>query len=216
MCGKEVGEIMGFLSGIFSRKKENSVAQELFAAFLREYPPCGELKKPEQELLKMATKVVPAGLLDFWQQYGFGSYGEGIIKVVNPTDYMGSLYMWLGKEDFSKIPIMVTAFGDIIYYRRLSETEDDVCMLNIHYRKVEVLAYSFNDFWQKTVTDKKVMEQLLYQDLYKQAICERGILQKDEIFFFVPALVLGGKQAIGNVDKGDAVTHMHLLFELGK
>lgn len=215
MCGKEVGEIMGFLSGIFNKKEENSAEQELFASFLQENPPCGELQKPESEFLKMASKVVPAELIGFWQQYGFGSYGEGIIKVVNPTDYMGSLYMWLGKADITKIPIMVTAFGDIIYYRRLSETEDDVCMLNIHYRKVEVLAYSFKNFWQKTVTDKKVMKQLLYHDLYKQAVHERGRLQKNEIFFFVPALILGGKQTIGNVDKGDAVTHMHLLFNLG-
>ena len=216
MCGKEVGEIMGFLSGIFNKKEENSAEQELFASFLQKYPPCGELQKPESEFLKMASKVVPAELIDFWHQYGFGSYGEGIIKVVNPTDYMGSLYKWLGKEDFSKIPIMVTAFGDIIYYRRLSETEDDICMLNIHYRKVEVLAYSFKDFWEKTVTDKKVMEQLLYHDLYKQAVYAKGALQKNEIFFFVPALIMGGKPAIENVDKGDAVTHMHLLFELGK
>ena len=89
-------------------------------------------------------------------------------------------------------------------------------MLNIHYRKVEVLAYSFKDFWEKTVTDKKVMEQLLYHDLYKQAVYAKGALQKNEIFFFVPALIMGGKPAIENVDKGDAVTHMHLLFELGK
>ena len=206
---------MGFLSGIFGKKKENSAEQDLFASFLQEYPPCGELQKPESEFLKMAAKVVPAELLNFWQQYGFGSYGEGIIKVVNPTDYMGSLYMWLGKEDFTKIPIMVTAFGDIIYYRRLSETEDDVCMLNIHYRKVEVLAYSFNDFWQKTVGDETIMSQVLYKDMYSQVVRERGTLQSNEIFYFVPALVLGGVISAMNVDKGDAVVHLQLFYGLG-
>lgn len=206
---------MGFLSGFFYKKEENSAEQELFASFLQKYPPCGELQKPKQDFLKMASKVVPAELIGFWQQYGFGSYGEGIIKVVNPTDYMGSLYMWLGKADITKIPIMVTAFGDIIYYRRLSETKDDICMLNVHYRKVEVLAYSFRDFLEKIIADKKIMDSLFYKDLYGQAVREKGTLQKNEIFFFVPALVLGGKQAIGNVDKGDAVTHMHLLFNLG-
>ena len=212
MFGKEVGEIMGVISAIFNRKKAVTIESDLFATFLREYPPCGKLAKPAMEFLTMAAKVVPAELISFWERYGFGSYGDGIIKVVNPTDYMGSLYMWLGKEDFTKIPIMVTAFGDILYYLRLSETEDDICMLNIHYRKVEVLAYSFRDFFEKTIADKKIMDSLLYKDLYGQAVSAKGTLQKNEIFFFVPALVLGGKPAIENIDKGDAVTHIYLLF----
>ena len=52
--------------------------------------------------------------------------------LVDPRDYMHSLYTWLGKQDFNKIPIMVSAFGDIFYYRNLDDNENDVSMLNIH------------------------------------------------------------------------------------
>ncbi|WP_286674652.1 GAD-like domain-containing protein, partial [Clostridium sp. ZBS3] len=66
---------------------------------------------------------LPTELLNFWKEYGFGNYGDGIIKVINPLEYMENFYEWLGKEDFSKIPIILTAFGDAFYYRKL---QDDV------------------------------------------------------------------------------------------
>ena len=197
------------------RKTKRVEDNGLFGDFLKAYPPSSKLEKPKQDFLEKASKIVPAELITFWETYGFGSYGNGLIKIINPTDYMGCLYTWLGKEDFSKIPIMVTAFGDIIYYRKLSPTEDDICILNVHYRTIEVLAYSFKEFWQSIVTDEKRMTGILYKEMYEQAVASKGALQDSEIFYFVPALVLGGKVSVSNIDKGDAVTHLQLLFEVG-
>ena len=117
---------------------KNSIPNKNFSKFIEKFEPADDLIKPIEEELNNFMDILPSELLDFWKEYGFGNYGDGIIKVINPLDYMGNLYEWLGKEDFSKLPILVTGFGDIFYYRKLSETDEDICFLNIHYRNIIV------------------------------------------------------------------------------
>ena len=193
------------------------MSNALIERFIKEFPPgAAELQKPDRELLNFAEQMLPKEIVELWQEYGFGDYGDGLIKVVDPRDYMHSLYTWLGAQDFHKIPIMVSAFGDIFYYRKLAEGENDVCMLNIHYRKIEVCAYSYDDFFEGYIIDPEIKEQVLRKSLFDQAAAQLGSLKHNEVFFFVPALVLGGGEDIKYVKKGDAFTHQHLLFDLGR
>ena len=59
-------------------------------------------------------------------------------------------------------------------------------------------------------------EDVLRKSLYDQAIAKLGILKHNEAFFFVPALVLGGREEIKYMSKGDANTHQHLLLQIGQ
>ena len=119
---------------------------EMIKRFLEIYPPAGELTKPDETLLNFGRQMLPPEILYLWENYGFGDYGNGLLKVVDPRDYMGSLYTWLGGQDFNKIPILVTAFGDIFYFRRLDETENDISLLNIHFRRIDLCTYSYREF----------------------------------------------------------------------
>lgn len=190
--------------------------KDLIDNFVKIYTPGKELAKPDEALLNFAEQMLPPEIVYLWQEYGFGDYGDGLIKVVDPRDYMQSLYSWLGGQDFHKIPIMVSAFGDIFYYRKLDEEENDVSMLNIHYRKIEVCAYSYVGFLKRFITDPEVMENVLRKSLFDQATAKLGALKHDEAFFFVPALVLGGGEDIKYVSKGDANTHQQLLLQIGQ
>lgn len=187
----------------------------LFDEFLKKFPPDSDLEKPSEEVLDSLSRVLPEELIDFWKNYGFGNYGNGIIKVINPLDYMDSLYTWLGKEDFSKIPILITGFGDIIYFRQLSEEVNDVCLLDIHYRQINVCAYSFEEFFKDFITDDEIIEDVLKKDLFMEALQNKGDLTGSEIFCFVPALILGGAEAVEYIDKAEADVHQLLLFTLG-
>lgn len=158
--------------------------------------------------------MLPSEIVYLWENYGFGDYGNGIIKVVDPRDYMNSLYTWLGGQDFNKIPIMVSAFGDIFYYRKLEENENDISLLNIHYRKIDVCTYSYQEFFDKYITDESIKENVLRQNLYNESVNILGNLKHSEIFFFVPALAIGGAEEIKYVKKGDANVHQQVLFEL--
>ena len=159
--------------------------------------------------------MLPEEIIYLWENYGFGDYGNGIIKVVDPRDYMNSLYTWLGGKDFNKIPIIVSAFGDIFYYRKLEDNENDVSLLDIHYRKIDNCGYSYQEFFDKYIIDDRIKKSVLREDLYNEAVNTLGKLNDKEIFFFVPALVLGGGENIKYIKKGKANVHQQVLFELG-
>ena len=188
----------------------------LFDAFLERYPPADDLVKPTGEVLEQFCGILPPELLDFWQEYGFGSYGGGLLKVVDPTTYADGLYTWLGGEDPSRQPVLVTAFGNIFYYRKLSETADDVCLLDIHHRQILTCTYSFAEFFERFITDGEVVEELLNRPLFAEALQKKGPLGGDEIYAFVPALILGGSETADHLDKCGAAAHQQLLFQLGQ
>lgn len=188
--------------------------KDLIDKFIEMYLPGDNLVKPDEKILEFGKQMLPSEIIYLWENYGFGDYGNGIIKVVDPRDYMASLYTWLGGQDFNKIPIMVTAFGDIFYYRKLDNNENDISLLNIHYRKIDVCAYSYQEFFDYII-DENVKKYVLRKGLYNEAVNKLGYLSHDEIFFFVPALILGGAENIEYVGKGDANIHQQLLFELG-
>ena len=146
---------------------------------------------------------------------------KGNVKIGNKSSSgkyksKAGLYSWLGSQDFHKIPIMVSAFGDIFYYRKLENDENDVSLLDIHYRRIDVCTYSYEEFFEKYISDPEIKEKVLRKNLFDQAVEKLGSLKYNEAFFFVPALVLGGGEDIKYVSKGDAYTHQHLLLELGK
>jgi len=214
---------MGILGKLFGSEKKQSQNTELdnksatiFDKFTDTYTPSSGLVKPTEEMLKWYTDKLPAELLDFWVAYGFGNYADGLIKVVEPSDYMDSFYTWLGKEDFSRLPILVTGFGDIFYYRKISETEEDISLLNIHYRNISVCEYSLKDFFQKYILNEEISTHLLKKPLFNEANSKLGRLTNDEIYFFSPALVLGGGEDAKYIDKGTGSVHQMVLFELGK
>nr|WP_243427518.1 T6SS immunity protein Tdi1 domain-containing protein [Clostridium botulinum] len=154
--------------------------------------------------------------MNYWKEYGFGNYGDGIIKVINPLEYMENFYEWLGKEDFSKIPIILTAFGDVFYYRKLQDDVEDICLLSIHYRNSIVCSYSLQEFFKSYIVNEQIYNEVLRRKLFQQAYAVKGSLELNQIYFFTPALILGGKELIESIDRGDANIHQSILLQLGK
>ena len=194
--------------------KENNSTINIFSEFIKKYRPDDNLIKPTEEELKRFSNTLPPELLDFWKEYGFGNYGNGIVKVINPADYMENLYDSIGVEDFSKLPILITGFGDIFYYRKLQENVEDVCFLDIHYRDVCLCSYTLIDFFKSYIVDDEVYKELLRKDLFEQAYNIHGTLKSSEIFYFQPALALGGAESIEYIGKGNEKIHQLFLFTL--
>lgn len=187
----------------------------IFDKFLNKYALGIELQTPTSQTVEKFQNTLPKELLGFWQEYGFGDYGNGLLKVINPEDYKDILYTWLGEENPNKVPILMTAFGNLFYYRKLSETDDDVCMLDIHYRQIINCGNSFNEFFEEFIVNDGIEEKLLNKKLFENAVKEKGILDEDEIFLFAPALAWGGSETVECIQKGNAVIHQQLLFEMG-
>ncbi|MBT9649077.1 hypothetical protein GPK87_06385 [Oscillibacter sp. MCC667] len=67
---------------------------KVFDLFVSKYPPGNDLRKPTAETLEQFQGKVPAELLNFWQEYGFGNYGGGLLKIIDPTDYI-DMMLWV-------------------------------------------------------------------------------------------------------------------------
>ena len=67
----------------------------------------------EENCIRKYSEKIPTELLEIWKEYGFGTFFGGYLKVINPDDYMDLLKESYFRGDVS-IPILATAFGDII------------------------------------------------------------------------------------------------------
>jgi hypothetical protein len=189
---------------------------DIFGTFVKTFVPSKDLIKPDNNIIQQFATILPKELIEFWKEFGFGNYGDGLIKIINPLEYMDSLYEWLGRKDASKLPILVTGFGDIFYYRKLAENKEDINLLDIHYRKIDVCVYSLSEFFNSFIVDKGIIKELLKEKLFKNAQKKKGGIEYNEIYYFTPALIMGGGEDIKYIDKGIGTVHQFLLFQMGK
>jgi hypothetical protein len=187
----------------------------MFEKFLETFASSKDNVKASKETLECYQGKLPDELLSFWAQYGFGFYGDGIVRIVEPSNYQAAVNMYLGREDDSRLPILMTGFGDIFYYRKVQEDVDDVSIIDIHHRHVDVVTWDLPSFFEDFIVDEDIIENVLRKKLFESAVKEKGKLKRGEIFYFVPALMLGGGEELKFVDKGNARIHQELLFEMG-
>ena len=101
------------------------------------------------ETVKKYQAYLPEALLELWQNHGFGFYGNGLLQIINPELYQDVLWSWLMKDqpDMTRLPIAISAFGLVFYYRLLSEDGDeDVSFIDPHNSDIGVTAWSLTDF----------------------------------------------------------------------
>lgn len=191
--------------------------------FLQNYAPSDCTPATTQLIEKFKDKL-PQSLLDLWKNAGLGKYRQGLIEIINPEEYEDTLWTWLGKEVDNYVPIAISAFGDLYYYRLLHlpenqegivEFEEDVCVVDIHDREIRTCKWSMDEFFNDYLTDEDVMNFFLRVDLFKEATLKEGYLSNGEIYYFAPALLFGGLEKADNVQKGDARVHQALLFDMG-
>jgi len=182
--------------------------------FLGKFKPTATVKATDATVDKYKD-IVPEGLMELWTIHGFGKYNNGYLEIINPDDYSDTLGNWLGKRVDTYVPIALTAFGDLYYYRKLTDTDEDVCILEPHYRKIDVCVWSHDEFFNEYLCDERIHDGELRGELFKQAVEKLGELKNGEIYYFVPALILGGGEEIEHVDKGNAAVHLDMLFQMG-
>ena len=185
-----------------------------FDLFLAKYPPGGGLRKPAAGTLDRFRDRLPAELLALWREHGFGNYGDGLIKVIDPADYADTLTLWLGEQP-GCYPILMTGFGSLVICRRTPEGADDICLLDIHRRRSGSLGAGFFEFFEQILPSDAFAGRFLWSELYREAVRWYGIPAEREIFFLSPVLPSGGAGSPKFMEKGDALASLRLLFEAG-
>ncbi|MDY8138104.1 T6SS immunity protein Tdi1 domain-containing protein [Aquimarina sp. 2201CG5-10] len=208
---------MGLFSLLFGGKTKAQSSGNLreiaLNEFLGQYVPTNCIKASPETIEKYKNKV-PDALIKLWKSNGFGKYNNGLIEIINPDDFNKTLWTWLGKEVANYVPIAINGFGDLFYYRKLTESDEDVCVIEPHYRDITTCAWSLDLFFNDYLCHKTTIEHLLREDLFYEAIGKYGELYKNEIFYFAPALGIGGSEELKNIKKGNAQIHLDILFQL--
>lgn len=166
------------------------------------------------ETLEAYENKVPSLMIDLWKSDGFGKYNNGVIEMIHPTDFEPSLWSWLGKEVDNYVPFAITGFGELFYYRKLTEEHEDVCLLDIQYRNIEMAAWELESFFEDILTDEEIRTTWLREDLFHKAISEKGKLSQYEVFTFAPVLAMGGKEELNYLEKGNALVYQEIVFQM--
>ena len=169
------------------------------------------------ETVKKYQAYLPEALLELWQNHGFGFYGNGLLQIINPELYQDELWSWLMKDepDMTRLPIAISAFGLVFYYRLLSEDGDeDISFIDPHNSDIGVTAWSLTDFFNDWICDDEIIEQFLEKSALAKAQTQYGKLAENQMYCYLPALRLGGRASDLNLDKGDAATHLDFLYQL--
>lgn len=88
----------------------------MFNDFFAKYPDYSIVEKPSIQVIDNYKDKLPAELIEFWQEYGFGVYMDGYLKIVNPAIYQPVLNEGYNTEDNKEIVSAVTRLGDFVVW----------------------------------------------------------------------------------------------------
>lgn len=153
---------------------------------------------------------VPDELVEIWEQYGYGTFGEGFLRVIDPKLYETEVGDCIGKTqgDGIAIPIMVTGLGDLITW------EPSLGIVAIQYRLGTTygLGTRFRSVF-RLVEDGLILSRLR-AEIFPEAVAAHGELPYDESFIFVPLLSLGGQAKVENLHKRKTIAAIQVAVDL--
>lgn len=185
--------------------------------------------KPDTETCDYFKGRLPDQLIEYWQEYGFCGWAEGLFWTVNPLDYTGVLKAWLESTPFESkdeyYVIARTAFGELKIWGR--ETGESLMIVpqygQIYPNETEVEKLKKRGGDQSirlffASQDKKYSDFTDESDkpLFDRAKDKLGTLTYDEMYAFVPALALGGRAELKNLQKVSIIEHLAFLADVGE
>lgn len=133
---------------------------------------------------------------------------DGYLKIVNPDEYNDVFKDSYYRSNVA-IPIIVTAFGDIITW----EKNKYVGIVQYRYGKSDVMITGF-DLFLMLLKDISFTQEFFSIEMYKEAVSLYGNLSFDECFGFMPILAMGGSEKAESLKIVKAGEHIALINEL--
>ncbi|MBF7142673.1 MULTISPECIES: GAD-like domain-containing protein [Pseudomonas] len=164
---------------------------------------------------------LPKLWLEYWAEHGWCGYGNGIFWIVNPQDYEGVVAAWLEGtelENRDKYHVIArSAFGQLYLWGE--RTGPSVTIVSV-YSRCSIQDFTISeDTMDREVHGFLLTTEVEYNDLdnmFDRARKRLGMLQHDEMYGFVPAVMLGGSDTFENLKKVKAVEHLMILSQLAE
>ena len=153
----------------------------------------------KQELLHRYKTILPDELIKIWEDNGLARLMGEYQELLKETYFRGNI----------SIPILVTAFGDIVTF----EEGQYIGMVKYKNGNFVMLAKNFKRFIQN-LGDDYFLEKYFQIPQYIEAVNKLGKLEQDECFGYVPLLGLGGSEKIQNLKKVKIREYIELISQL--
>ena len=164
---------------------------------------------PDSIITEYAGRV-PDELVEIWKEYGYGTFGSGFLRIIDPKLYEAEVGDCIGKTqgDGVAIPVMVTGLGDLITW------EPSLGLVAIQFRRgtVSGVGDRVRSFFR--MVEDGLMLDWLKAEIFPKAVAAHGDLPYDQSFIFVPLLSLGGKAKVENLHKRETIASIQVAVDL--
>jgi hypothetical protein len=179
---------------------------------------------PTEKIEKYKGKL-PDKLLDYWQAYGWCGYAGGLLWTVDPDEWDNELEDWIGDTEFMEQDayhvIARTAFGELILWGERTGQSLKVLtawgMIFPSFDEEEFAAdgpdLTLQLFFSSSSKDAYDTKDENGAPLFDRALGKLGVLDHDTMYGYVPALGLGGKAMLDNLQKLDAHVHLNIIAQ---
>jgi hypothetical protein len=160
-------------------------------SFVIENAPHDGNVRVSQEFAGRFEGQLPSALLELWREHGLGFYGTRQFCLIDPEVWQATLDRWIVSPPaaVSRAPIALTPFGTIVYYRKLTETDEDIATMDPTTRSGAVLSWNLVDFFNRFMCDPKRFDELMPPQLLDMARKEVGPLAAGEVYHADPKLL---------------------------
>jgi hypothetical protein len=183
----------------------------MLTALLARFPDYTIVERPSVTLIAHYRDQLPPEVLGVWEQYGFGSFCAGYLKVVNPEDYAELLANTCQLIDSpvpsSALVLFATGMGDLLIWE-----DGFLSIINYRHGLTDILSKGTHFFFGDLAESNILVEDLQWEPY--PAACERlGEPAYDECFGYVPLLALGGPETVEQLRKVKLREHIALIAE---
>lgn len=159
---------------------------------------------PENTLKKIA-KEIDEPYSDFLREHGVAGFDNGFIWSVNPYEFTDVVAAWKLNKKNDHV-IARTAFGDLFVWNG-----SEVMMIQVNFNKVSFCADSVSYLYDFMFQNKRA--RTMFRDLFDKVLKKLGPVKQDECYGFVPALPLGGKEDVKNLQKMQLKPYLEMLSQ---
>lgn len=181
-----------------------------FKNFIKKYPNYNIVEAPSKEFIDSFRGNFPDELLLFWKEYGFGSFMNGYLKLVNPLSYQDIFKETYLHYKSNQHVFAVTSLCDLLVW-----DGDTVELINYRHGYSEVVGSDEIDwYFNMDLTEEYYLSKRLKADNYSSARDKLGEPDFDECYGYTPILAVGGSENVKNLQKEKIKEHISLISQL--
>jgi hypothetical protein len=161
----------------------------------------------EEDELGALAKGLPEVFVALLRRDGLCSYNDGLLWTCDPREWLPLCRSWFPKGKRCKV-FMRTALGEPCIW-----DGDSVWKGLVHEARTTYSAPGLDVFVSSYLTQASLYRSTGLGAALKQGLHQAGPLAPEEMYFWVPALLLGGDPATSRLEKGKASVALGVLAQ---